>query len=330
MITEFESHTISFLLKEIDKVGANLVANTYNNLVHQYSPLFFTLTAVYIGFTFIKMMRGHYDANDFVMLILRAVIILTLVLNYGYFCLFIYDIFTNAPLELCKAITINNGQVEAVSISHSLDNFLKEGREAVAKIFSLGSWTNPTYTIFGVILFIMILITSAFAAGLIVLAKCASTVLLGLSPIFIFFALYDSTKGLFESYIRQLITYALIPVMTCTILMILLSVSNSAIDSLKTHHNANFISLIPLGLMCIIQVFLLLQVKAKCAALSGGLAMPTIISAFRQSKSEIQGISSKVSTMAGAAYRQSGGQRLTAKSKEIGKSLVSRMSRFNK
>jgi len=328
MITEFESHTISFLLESIDKVGANLVVSTYNNLVYQYSPLFFTLTAVYIGFVFIKMMRGHYDANDFVMLILRAVIILTLVLNYGYFCLFIYDIFTNAPLELCKAITINNGSVESVSVSYALDNFLKEGREAVAKIFSLGSWTNPTYTIFGVILFIMILITSAFAAGLIVLAKCASTVLLGLSPIFIFFALYDSTKGLFESYIRQLITYALIPVMTCTILMILLSVSNSAIDSLKTHITSNFISLIPLGLMCIIQVFLLLQVKAKCAAISGGFAMPSVISALKQSKAEIQSVGNKVSSMASTTYKQAGAAAL--KSRQFGRNLAGRMTRFNK
>ena len=301
-MNQFEENPISFLLESVDKVGADLVATTYQNLVHQYAAVFFTFTAIYIGFVFLKMKRGHFDANDFMVLVLRAVIILTMAMNYEYFCLYLYDIFTKEPLIICQAMTVNGSSTGTLPVSHALDNFMNGGMEAAKKILAMGSWTNPTYLVFGMLVFILVLIAVALATGLIVMAKCASTVLLALSPLFIFFALYDSTKGLFESYLRQLFTYALIPIMTSAVLMILLSVASIAIEPLEQNGIPTITHLLPLGLMCIIQMYLLLQIKGKCSALAGGLSLPTVISAFRQAKSEFSsagqragGIASSVS-----------------------------------
>jgi len=320
-MSSMNNTAISFIFDHIDKVGANLVAKTYHNLVSHYSPVIYTLTAVYIGFVFIKMMRGHYDGNDFIMLLFRTVMILTLALNYDYFCLFLYDVFTKEPLTICKAITISNGSVQSSTIATALDNFLDGGKTAAIHIFTMGSWTNPTYLIFGVLVFLFVLISAAIAAGLIVLAKCASTILLALSPIFISFALFDATKCLFESYIRQLITYALVPIMTCAVLMILLSVADIATSELKNAAQPTISHLIPLGLMCIIQVYLLLQVKSKCAALSGGISLPTVISAFRQTKSEWASVGQRVSSITSSA---------AAASRSAGSAVRQRLARFNK
>lgn len=296
-MTEFEGNAIAYIFEHVDKVGANLVAQTYHNLAMHYAPVFFTLTAVYFGFCFIKMQRGHYDANDLVMLVLRSVIILTLALQYDYFFLFLYDVFTIEPLTLCKAITLHGNNVDAVSITHALDNFLKNGREAASTIFNMGSWTNFIYIIFGSFVWLMVTFTTAIAAGLIVLAKCASTVLLALSPLFIFFALFDATKGLFESYIQQLITYALVPVMTCAVLMILLSVSDAAIQSMQHHTNVNFVSLFPLSLISIIELYLLFQVKATCASLAGGFCLPSVVTTFRQTQQALSGAAKAASSL---------------------------------
>ena len=274
-MSSISSNAISFLIEHIDRVGAHLVANTYRNLVSNYSGMIFTLTAVYIGFIFIQMMRGHYDGTDFIMLLFRTVIILTLALNYSDFCFYLYDVFTNEPLKICQAMTMNGSSAEPLSIAHSLDHFLNGGKKAAIHIFTMGSWTNPTYLVFGVLIFLLVLISAAIAAGLIVLAKCASTILLALSPLFIFFALFDATKGLFESYIRQLITYALIPIMTCAVLMILLSVTNNVVAELNGINKPTLVHLMPLSLMCVIQIYLLLQIKGKCADLSGGFSLPT-------------------------------------------------------
>jgi type IV secretion system protein VirB6 len=326
-VSSITNDAIAFLLEHVDKVGANLVARTYQNLVSHYSATIFTLTAIYIGFIFIQMQRGNYDANDFVVLIIRTVVILTLALNYSYFCIYIYDIFTNEPLKICQSITISGGVVEPTSISHSLDHFMNSGRNAAIHIMSMGAWSNPTYYLFGGLVFILVLVTAAIAAGLIVLSKCAMTILLALSPLFIFFALFDSTKPMFESFIRQLITYALIPIMTCAVLMILLSVTDIATNELNTSANPTFALLIPLCLMCVIQIYLLLQVKSKCSALSGGFTLPTVVSSLRQAKAEMGSVGRGLSGMAGAAKRGAGS--VASASRSATQAMRQRIGRFN-
>src|ERR1700721_2995191 len=134
-MTPFEGNTISYVFEHVDTIGAHLVANTYRNLVSSYAAVFYTLTSVYIGLCFIKMKRGHYDANDFVMIMLRTVCILTLCMNYDYFCLFIYDVFTIEPLNICKALTLN-GTTNPLTISDALDQFLLAGGKAATKVMS--------------------------------------------------------------------------------------------------------------------------------------------------------------------------------------------------
>lgn len=319
------NNAIAFLLEHIDKVGANLVAKTYQNLVNHYSAVIFILTAVYIGMIFLQMQRGKYDANDFVIIIIRTVIILTLALNYNYFCMFLYDLFTNEPLVICQSITISDGKVEPTTISHSLDQFLNNGRNAAVHILSMGGWSNPTYFMFGVLVFLLVLVTASIAAGLIVLSKCATTILLALSPLFIFFALFDATKPMFESFMRQLITYALIPIMTCAVLMILLSVTDIASNELNTSQNPTFSLLIPLCLMCVIQIYLLMQVKSKCTALAGGFTLPTVVSSLRQAKSEISSVGRGLKGMAGAAKQSVG----SVTGKAATQAMRQRIGRFN-
>lgn len=302
-MTDMKHEMIKFVFEQVDQVGAQLVASTYRNIVQHYSAVIFTLTTIYVGFVFIKMIRGHYDVNDFLMLILRTVILLTLALNYEYFCLFIYDVFTNVPLSLCRSITIHGNSAESVSITNALDNYLNSGWEVVTQLFKSGGWSNPTYMIFGVLVFILILLSTAVAAGLIVMAKCASTIILALSPIFIICAIFDTTKGLFDSYIRQLITYALVPIMTSAVLMIVLTVSQLAIHHITDGDSYSFLSLLPFCMMCVIQFFLLLQVKAKCSALASGFHLPSVISALRQSKSEFASVGNRVSNAAGSVSR---------------------------
>lgn len=286
-MNEIGNNVISYLLEQIDNSGANIVAQTYQNLVNHYSAVIYILLTVYVGFVFIKMMRGYYDANDFIVLLIRSVIILTLAMNYEYFCLFIYNLLTNEPLTIAKSFAIQGGSAEPMSVAHGLDNFLNTGRDASAHIFSMGSWSNPTYLLFGFFIFTLVMATAALAAGLIVLAKCAAIVLLALSPLFIFCALYDATKGLFDAYLRQLIAYALIPIVTCVLLMILLSVSDVATKELMNSQSPNLMQLIPFGIMCMIQIYLLLQIKSQCTALASGIHFPSVMSALRQLRGEM-------------------------------------------
>lgn len=274
-----QASIISNILASVDSVGVNLVQNTYRNLVNDYSALFYILTTIYIGFCYIKVMRGHLEFKDLTFVILRAICILTLALRYDYFCKLIYDIFTNLPLDICKSITFNSsGNVSIESVSSAIDQYLSNGLDLCKQLFTMSGWSNPIYLLFGFIVFMLISASAAFAVGLIILAKCASMILLSLSPLFIFAALFDSTKGLFDSYIQHLITYALIPIVTCAILMIILSVANVVINNANLLGSITLTNVTPLCLVSVIQIYLLTNVKSKCAGLAGGFNLPNIIS----------------------------------------------------
>ncbi len=295
-----EANIISYLFQLVDQSGADLVANTYHKLVNRYASVAWVLASIYLGFSFLKMKRGLYGANDFMFLSLRMVGILTLAMNYDYFCLFIYDVFTKAPLEICQSITMNEGAVGMQSVSQSLDTFIHAGMKESAKLFSMGSWSNWTYSIFGLILLIVTGLTAGIAAGLIILAKCASTVLLSLSPIFIMFALFDATKGWFDAFLQQLLNYALLPIMTCTVLMILLSVTNILVHGLNDVVKPSLIDIVPYSLMCLVEIYLLNEVRGKCSALVGGFSLPGVISSLKQTQSHVSSGLNQLKKSAGA------------------------------
>jgi type IV secretion system protein VirB6 len=321
-----EASIISYLFGLVDQSGADLVANTYHRLVSQYASVAWTLAGIYLAFSFLKLQHGVYGANDFIFLSLRMIVILTLAMNYDYFCLFIYDIFTKAPLVICQSITIDHGTVGLQSIGQSLDTFIYAGMKEASKLFSMGSWTNWTYGVFGFIMLMMTSLSAGIAAGLIILAKCASTVLLALSPIFILFALFDATKGWFDSYLQQLLNYALLPIMTCTVLMILLSVTNTLTHGLSTIVKPSMIDIVPYCLMCLIEIYLLNEVRNKCATLVGGFSLPGIISSLNRTQSYL---SSSAQPLKQSAITAGAIGAFTYKSgKTALSSLKSRLDRF--
>lgn len=241
--------------------------------------------------------------QDLPFILLRMTCILTLALNYHYFCLFVYDVFTQGPLNICQAITIKGDSVSSVSVSNALDQFLRQGVLEANKLFDMGSWSNITYTIFGFSILLSTLIFSALAMGLIMLAKIASVIILSLSPIFIFFAMFDATKGLFDSYISQLVTYSLVPIMTCAVLMIILSVAQSVMGDMDSASKPSLSSLVPYFLSCLAQIWLMPQIQSKCAALASGFSLKGFVST-------LQGVGNNMRAAGSMAMGGDSGRRL--------------------
>jgi type IV secretion system protein VirB6 len=284
----YNESIIGNLFHLVDQYSAEFVASTYHHLATNYASLFYLFSAIYLGLIFIEIQRGVRPGADFPFVIVKMVAILTVALHYDYFCLFVYNVFTNAPLSVCKTITLSNGtHLGSLAMSDALDQFLKGSLLEVSKLFSMGSWTNITYTLFGCFLFLASIVAVAIATGLIFLAKIASTVILALSPLFIFFALFDSTKGWFNAYLEHLFTYALIPIVTCAVLMVVLSVSTTTIQYMGSD-TPSFKLLIPFFIACLVQIWLFLQIPQKCASLASGFNLKGVLSSFKETQANIQ------------------------------------------
>jgi type IV secretion system protein VirB6 len=280
---------VGSLFLTVDKFSANFVAETYQNIVHDNSEVFYLFATLYVGIIFLYMQRGAISGKDFIYSVFKVVCVLTMTLNYDYFYLYIYNVFTNGPLVICKAITIHGSQASAASIPDALDNFIQGGFGQAIKILSMGGWSNPAYTLFGYAVFGVTLVAVTIAVGLIFLAKIASAILLALSPIFIFFALYDATKGWFDAFIQHLVGYALIPIMSCAVLMIVLSVTNTVLQNANPA-TPSLKVITPFLIACAVQIWLFAQINTKCASLASGFNLRSFSGSMSDAKNSLKTI----------------------------------------
>jgi len=282
VLMAIDQSIITTFFNTIDQVAKENVSNSYHNLVTYLKVWMWSIVTIYVGFQFIQAMQGRRDFYDLLNTTFKIVAIMTLVTNYDLFCLYIYDIFTYEPLIISAKIAGFKGH----SIGEIINTQLNSGLDFSKQLFMQGTWYNIPSLVFAGIFFIVTLLNAAISAGMILLAKCATILLLSLSPLFIFFALSDFTRGMFEAYIRTLITYALIPILTSALIMLLHSISTIAVTNIHMP-DPTMVQCAPYLLFCIIQIYLLAHVYSKAAALGGGFTIAGFVNTMRQARSSV-------------------------------------------
>jgi type IV secretion system protein VirB6 len=130
--------------------------------------------------------------------------------------------------------------------------------------------------------FLVMILTSAvifIAAGYIMLGKLAVAVLLALAPFFIMMYLFAGTKSLFEGWLRQVLTFALVPVLTYALLLLISSLLLQTTTQLLADSNdiAAKISMVAsFTLVCGVSLFLLAQVMSWSAGIAGGFQLSSL------------------------------------------------------
>jgi type IV secretion system protein VirB6 len=108
-------------------------------------------------------------------------------------------------------------------------------------------------------------------------AKMMMAVALALGPIFILFLLFDSTKNLFAAWLHTLITLALIPIVTSAILVLMLSVINVTLPSIKLPaESMQFYGIAPFLALSLATTLILSQVFHICTSLGGGISLSSM------------------------------------------------------
>lgn len=286
-MTSQRFHFISDILNSIDNIGANYVSDSYHQLAQQLAPALFLLASIYIGFQFLSAMRGitTYDAMLFSSF--KLIAILTGALNYNYFCLFLYDIFTREPLYLFKAMAgPGHGPHTFITINQALDEYLNTGLVFASRVWKMGGLSNLTFIFFGGFLYVFACVSAGLALCLFAITKLLSAAMFSLSPLWIGFAMFEVTKDIFASFIRQLVTYALIPVLASAVLMMTISVTNRLfVQPQHVTLSIVFLFLLLAGL----QIYLLMHVYGKAAALASGFAIKALVPTLNQAGANAMG-----------------------------------------
>jgi len=284
-------------MNTVDAVIGNFVNKAYINFIQANSEvitLIFTFYIMLIGYQFMTHSR-HFNLNVAIKKLIVMLCVFGLVMNWEVYNLFVYNIFTNEPAHITQILVdaASHGQGTA-TIADTLDDIYEAIIQASIGFFGQVNFSlsGLAFIFYGMMVFVIGTLLSVFALLLFIYAKMMLAISLALGPMFILFYLWEPTRGLFAAWLNKLITIALIPVVTSTILVLMLSVINVTLPNLTMPpEDIKFIGIAPFLGLSLATTLIISQVFRIASALGGGITLASI---------------SGGAAIATAAYRYSG------------------------
>lgn len=237
-------------------------------------PAIVTFATIYIVVWGYLHLTGSIE-QPFVVGLKRIVtlaVVLAVSLRLWLYNSVIVDTFYNAPAELAAAVI---GTRDPVSV---IDTIWDRGGTVAGFLWNKGGvfGGDVGYYVAGAIVWGLIGLLCVYTMFLIALSSIALAVLLALGPLFVCAVLFDRSRRLFEAWLAQLTTYALITVLTVLIAALLLQVVESyAIQTAARGSAIVTVDALNMVLMSVLVFQLMRQVMPIAAGLAGGVALST-------------------------------------------------------
>lgn len=305
MIT-FDS-LITDTLKLVDTTINSYVQQAYSNLggyVNGLITLIATAYVMWFGYQ-VLYQKIKLDVMTIARYLTLLIIIMMLTTNWQYFNMFVYNIFTNEPVKISEYLSGGGS-----SATNALNQIWKNGSDAGSKLFEMGSWKNIEFLIYGCVVYAATFINCLVALGLFVYAKMALAAILSIGQLFILMMLWQSTRELTTGWVRGLVNFALIPIITTAVLLMTNKIANETLPGLQSAADAGNpkpYAIIAYLALAIMNGFLLKQVLSIAAMLSNSLSLEGLGNAVSLAGSALRTAAMPV-TGGYKAYK--GGQRL--------------------
>jgi type IV secretion system protein VirB6 len=198
----------------------------------------------------------------------------------------IVDTFYRAPTQLAAAVV---GAADPVTV---IDAIWDRGGTVAGILWSkVGAWSGSWgYCLAAAIVWVLIGLLCVYTMFLIALASIALSVLLALGPLFIPTLLFERTRRLFDAWLGQLVTYALITILTVLVAGLLLKIVQSyAVQTADRGTAILTVDALNMVLISVLVFLLMRQVMPIAAGLGGGVALSSfgaVSGALRWSKRE--------------------------------------------
>ncbi|MEM7282682.1 MAG: type IV secretion system protein [Pseudomonadota bacterium] len=210
--------------------------------------------------------------------ILKFVFIYVLVTNVALLMRFVFALFTDVPEAMATSL-LESATAETAGINGAVGEIYDRGLQSAALLWNNGGLTNVGPIFLAGVVWLVTLLTVGYVTFLLMLAKLSVAVLLSVAPFFILLYLFDSTRRIFEGWLRQLLSFALIPIFTYALLLLIVSILDQASLPLITAANAGTASLTqiaPYALVMAAAFLLAQQILGWAAGVAGGFSLSTL------------------------------------------------------
>lgn len=262
-------------LRYINDICDSYVGESVAAVAQVVGPFAFTMLGLYVALWGFAYYRGVIQEpfNDFV----HRVVIISIVFGIGFtlanYNILITNTFLRGPDELIGGLARSTGPTGVVS---GLDAMLQQGFDVGARFWAKGGVLDGDFGMYLVALLVwaLTIIVTAYGFFLMALSKVVMTVLIGLGAIFFIGLLFQATAGFFNSWLRQLANYFLVPVLVVMVnLLVMKLFSRAASGAAAMTSTTEVAQVFPFFAMGLVSLLALASVLSVAAGLAGGVSL---------------------------------------------------------
>lgn len=282
MATQYEFFKNIF--EQADVAAATYISSTVADVTAAIDPVAQKMLLLYVLLWGIAAYRGLINEYimDGVFRILKVVLVISIATQVGLYSELIANNFIALPDYLSRLV---GGSELTTSSRNTLDKILSDGLITGKVYWEQGS-LNPLDAdigpyIMAIFTWLAVLACTTYAGFLMVLSKMALAVLIGLGPLFIIMLMFDTTKKFFETWLAQVVNFALVSALTIGVIKLIFGMLANVAESSKASaiDSASEIGILTIASLIIISVIsflVMLQVMSMASGLAGGIALSTL------------------------------------------------------
>ncbi len=278
-----------FVFETVMPVLDHFVSSTAASMAGIAAAAGTTMFAIYVLFWGIAVTTGQVQEPmiDGFKRIVRGVVILMFATSVGIYMDWVVTFMTEVPgsiaTEVVQAGSSGSFDPGAMSSARMLDVALGKGLRAAGEAWSRSATLNiPVavgYALLGLIIAIFVALVCAYAGALVLMAHMGMSIMLGIGPLFILFAMFEATQQLFVAWTRQVITFAVFFIVLAAAVSLTFSFFTPFLDLLESNSGgaagASEVVIGGVKLICMaaIGLFVLWQSQSWASGLAGGVSV---------------------------------------------------------
>jgi type IV secretion system protein VirB6 len=261
-------------LAYIERVCDAYVAEKVAAVAGAIAPAAFTFLGVYVVLWGFASMRGAIKEPlmDMAERVLKISVIFGVGIGLAEYNTVITATFLHGPDEMAAAMTRAPG---SSNFTGALDTLLSEGFDIGKQFWAKAGLLRGDVGLYVVAIAVwtLVILVTAYGFFLMALSKVALTAILALGPIFIISLLFETTSGYFNSWVRQLSNYFLVPILVMAVNLLVLKLFSRAASDAAIASAGDIDQIIPFLVMGLISLLALASVLTIAAGLAGGVSL---------------------------------------------------------
>lgn len=288
-----EEPIFKFLFGDILGLLRAYATDTSANMASVIGPVALIMFGIYIMLWGAALTQGKIQspASDGFMRIVRGVLIIAFATSAGIFSDYVIDFFWSVPGLIASEVVLpgssgalGNTPDGNLAIANLLDAALGKGIAGAGQAWEeanragLGSpGAAIAFAFLAVFFAVLVASVCVYAGALVLVASMGLALMLGVGPLFVLLAMFESTQAFFQAWVRQLTTFAIFYILLAAAVSLMFSFFLPFLDGIADMDWTEvIIAFVRTFVMCAVALIVLYQVQGWAAGLAGGIAIGAV------------------------------------------------------